>query len=436
MHVTQHLKNIYWWLFKDMRACKRFAVDPDSFFIRLPRKTPTMFFDVYIRAGALSEPRTQAGIGHILEHYLAALIDQQLPHNVDHGAKINDDDIVFYLESDDQASLVDAAESLLRTLRNPDFSRDDVFAYEKQSILNELEEEKNDVRSKLERLVEQTRYTDEPDQRSFVDHLPSMRGLSLTDIERYHARIVTKDTVKTFYSATHQNTKVQQMTKDALHALPLPSGHVAFPKPNYSDLCVVLEDSPDLAGVYAALTFPSLSRTTSLHDRLTFDLLLALLRDTSHVGLRQLTRTQGIYDLEIIQKQGIYNGYIALQSHLSTDQLIHWTRTVLEFLRHLKSNGPERDAFRKVKRTWLADMVVYWRSNQGRFAVLTEHITDAGDHDIAFVKDARAIALALNEDDILDMAQTIFDGKRSNMVCLGKTARQSSETELRQLLLG
>lgn len=422
MRLDTFITATYWFL-KDLRIFKRFNVKPDGYSLCLPKRARKIFVDIYIRAGALSEGKQQAGVGHLLEHYIAGLASKALPGDVEFGAKINDDDIVFYLAGDDLAVMQNAAKILLETVTHPDFSHQDLFDHEKMAILNELGEEKNGTGAALERLIEGTRYRDEPDRRSFVDHLSSTQDLSIRDIAQHHTYIMTADTLKIFVSASGSTRSVQAVIKDGLRGIALPKGVTHFPTPEYSDSLVVAQEAPSISGVYAAVSFPAPNRAGGLKDRLVLDLMLAFIRDPDYRGVRQRVRERGVYDFQIVHKQGLCNGYIAIRSYLSDGQELSWVRMVYEYFDWLGSVGPEEDLFKLVKERWIRDMIFYWRSNEGRFDVLSECLMDQARDCKSLARAAREMAVSLSIEDIRQMARRIFDTEKSNIVLLGRNAK-------------
>ncbi|MDE2021687.1 MAG: insulinase family protein [Patescibacteria group bacterium] len=424
MNFNKKLSDLYWY-FKDRKLVTNFNREPDCYFLYLPRYTEKTFVDIYIKAGALSEKEELVGIGHLLEHYISELVNKGLPDDVRFEARINDYYIVFYLESSDNKNLICAIEKFFETIANPDFSRQEIFDYEKKSIINELENEKNDTELKLERLIERTRYSDEPNRRSFVDHLPRLKYLKIEDIAAYHKKIFTKENLKVFVSSTKLNPRVCDVINDKLGQLNLPNGSVNFPKPAYSSFQVQISDEPDMSGNYVAMTFPSIGRSESLRDNMIFELMAEVMRDKERKGIRQKIREAGIYDFSVAYSQGIYNGYLSIQSHLNKEQVVPWVEMVSGMIRELKKGKLDLLLLKKTKKKRAGDMLVSWRNNEGRFNILTRFILDQ--KDIPSHKTVKKMIASVSESDIRAMAQKIFDKEKMNLIIFGETVVLNQE---------
>ncbi len=373
---------------------------------------------MYIKAGALAEKEEQAGVGHLLEHYLATLISKELPRGVIFDAKINDYYIVFYLESENEKILANFIQKFLAILANPDFSHQEIFDYEKKSIINELEKEKNSTELKLERLIEKTRYIDEPNGRSFVDHLQRLEDLKIEDIVAYHKNIFTKENVEIFVSATKSNSHMCTAISDSLLKLHLPEGFAVFPKPTYSDSQIQTYKESGLSGNYMVMTFPSISRSASLRDKIVFALMVEIIRDKDRKNFWQKIREAGIYDLKVTYSQGIYNGYLALQSHVSKEQIMLWLEIICSMIGELKDGKIDPLLFINTKNKWADDRLAFWRSNDGRFSILTQSILDQ--EEIPRCKTVEDIVASVNKQDISAMAQKTFDKGNINLILFGE----------------
>lgn len=430
MNFNEKLSDLYW-SFKDMRLVKNFNKKPNCYFLYLPKYTKKTFIDIYIKAGALSEKEEQAGIGHLLEHYISELAGKELSSDLKFSARINDYYIVFCLESNNDTDLICATEKFLEILVNPDFSRQEIFEYEKKSIINELGKEKNDPEMKLERLVEKTRYSDEPNKRSFVDHLSVLESLKIEDIFAYHKEIFTEESLEIFVSATKLSSKVCDTISNKLTKLHLPKGFIDFPKPVYSDFQIKISNESGISGDYAVITLPSINQSASLMDKIVFALMVEIIRDKESKWIRQKIRESGIYDHRVTYNQGLYNGYLAIQSYINKEQIIPWIETISDMVGELKSGKLDSSLFEKTKDKVISNMSTYWRNNDGRFDILTSSILDK--EEFPGYRAVKKMTMSVDENDIRAMAQRIFDMGKVNLVIFGEDAELDQEKLKRSL---
>jgi predicted Zn-dependent peptidase len=414
MRLREQISDLYWRI-KDTKTIRNFNKNPDSYFIYLPKDTRKTFIDIYIKAGAVTEKKEQAGIGHLLEHYIAGLINKKLGHSLEFGGKINDDYIVFYLEQDKDTWDADTAGSFLHTIFAPNFDDQELFDSEKRSIIGELSKEQNETGLRLERLVEETRYDDEPDKRSFVDHLPSVEKLTLEDVSEYHRQIFTKGNVKILISSSNPEKKIEDMLSERLSKMGLPEGEMYYPIPEYSDSVVRIVEDSNIRGQYVVMTFPSISKMAKLKEKIILSMMTDLLRDTD---VHSLIRGSGIYDLDISYSQGMHNGYFAIKSYLVNEQVVPWVHIVRDLIHNLKSGEPGRISFQKAKEAWVRANLRYWRSNQGRFDVLSGLILTQGEN--ISRREIYALVMSVSESDIQEMCQKIFAREKVNLVIYGE----------------
>jgi predicted Zn-dependent peptidase len=433
MTIRDRMSDRYW-AFKDAKVLEQFCDAPRCYFVYLPQRTRKTFVDIYLRAGALTEDKTRAGIGHLLEHYLAALASKKLPSEVAFNAKINDDDIVFSISAEDRSILHEATDTLVSTLLHPDFSHHEIFGYEKKSLIHEIEEERNETSMAFERLVERARYLDEPNGRSFVDHLGGLASISLAGISHYHQEIIAKDTMTVFVSGLRRDRKLERCIEREVHTLPASEPPIPFPEPEYSGRRVVAEKNA-VSGAYVSLSFPAYSRTAPLRDRFALNLLLTLINDPSQQGLQHALRKQGFYDFKTISKRGVRNGYIAFQTYVSDGKVLAWLEAVAGYIRAVTHSGPEATTFARLREQWTRDVIMDWRDNQSRFEIVSDCVLDQSSGCEHLTQKARARMCVLSADDIRHTAERIFDAEAVNLVILGEHTEHLAEDTLAQLLI-
>jgi predicted Zn-dependent peptidase len=424
MNLREKISNLYW-TFKDIKNISNFNKDPNCYFIRLPQRTEKIFLDIYIKAGALLEPKAQAGIGHILEHYISNLVKKELKNSSGFFARIGDNYINFGLELERNKDILSPINKVLDIIINPDFKNKNIFEYEKKSIEDELKQEQSNVELKFERLIVKTRYLDESNTRSFIDHLDKINDLSLENIANYHKKIITKNNVKIFISSSARNKKLENLITQKIKKINSSDESITYPKPEYSNIQMRIEEIKDINGNYIAMTFPSLNWSASLKDSIVLAIIVDIMRDKENNMAHQKTRETGIYNLDITYNQGVCNGYIMIKSFLSKDKASKWLEIVCNLIKKMKY---EEDLFllEKVKDKWTKSNLKYWRSNNGRFNILIDFVLNQ--KEIVTFREIEKLVKTIKISDIKQMAQKIFDKEKMNLVIYGDIEKKMTQS--------
>lgn len=404
---------------------RRIFIDPDCYLVSLPKRTARKMVSIRIRAGALSEQKERAGVGHVLEHYMAELMDETLPKGVALSAKTNDYDIVFTLSSENTQALADASAAAFALCAQPDFTRQDLFEKEKRLIINELEAEKDDADLTFERMIEKARYADEPNRRSFVDHIRTIEHLSLRDVADFHANAFTHENIKIFVAGARRNGALCTRLRNVLATTRFPSGKAHFPQPTYSSVSIATEVMPTFSGNYAAFTFLSPGRVSGLKARMTLAVLVAVMRGNENQRFLKELRAAGVYYFRVVHRQGLYNGYVALESYLDKTQISSWLDTIAGYISEIKATGPDAASLAKAKNECRRNTIERWQDNQGRLELISDFILDG--ENIPSMDEVERMIAGVTTMDVQALARTVFDAHYRNFVLWGKDAEHARE---------
>jgi len=430
MNLKEKIINLYWFI-KDKKLVVKSGEQPDFYFIYLPFNRGKIFVDVYIKAGALTEEKNQAGIGHLLEHYIAGQIKEKSNGQLVLEGKINDNHIIFSLTSNLKENLDEEINQFLEGIFAPDFSDENKFKYEKQSIVNETNIEQHNLYQTIGRIIDKIRYLDEPNGRSFVDHLSSLEKLTLEDIKKYHQKIFSNSNLKIFLSGHNVNKKIINLIKEKSPITLLSKKYITFPDPQYSSFSTQNQIEPGIDGYYTCLTFPGLNQKSTRKERLVLSLLVDIITSFDKNGLYKQVREVGIYDLSTDFHVGIKNGFFWIRSYLTDGQFTSWLKIISDSLNKFKRGEIDQAIIDLIKKHWLIDGLNYWRSNDGRFDRLSNLIIE-GD-EIQSWSDVEKIIQSIQVDDLAKVAQKIFDRSRANLIIYGEESKLDQK-EIEKLL--
>ncbi|KKS89755.1 MAG: hypothetical protein UV64_C0001G0014 [Parcubacteria group bacterium GW2011_GWC1_43_11b] len=363
------------WKFKDWQIVKKINDQPEINFIYLPFNRGKIYVDFYIKIGALTESKDQAGIGHLLEHYIANQIKEKENVHLDISARINDNYIIFTLSPNLKDDFKLEIEHFISTILSPDFSQSEMFEYERQSIINETNIEQHNLIQTINRLIEKSRYVDEPNSRSFVDHLQTLSQLNMADLEKYHQEFFLSKNLRIFISCHHWKKELIKLIKDKISIKKISKKVAVFPEPKYSEFRIIIKENQEINGHYSILTFPGLNIKANRKERIILSILVKTLSSFSKNSAYDRIRKKGIYDFYVENWIGIKKGDFAIRSYLSPIQLMEWLKLVPQFLREMKKGEIEQSILDTIKKNWLVDGLNNWRSNN-RFDYLSGFILD------------------------------------------------------------
>lgn len=170
--LRDRLLEIFWKI-RDRNFLVQINQDPPVYFIKLPSWSKSTFLDVYIKSGALYEKSQDFGIGHLLEHYLCGLIKEEIDDNPENDGRIDNEVTIFNISSKDNKVDLPRIKIFLGKIISPNFDREDIFDYERSSILNELNVEQQSLENDFQRQFLRERFvvSDTFYGKVFADHL-------------------------------------------------------------------------------------------------------------------------------------------------------------------------------------------------------------------------------------------------------------------------
>ena len=165
------------------------------YFINLSQKTTEVYFRIFTKAGRLSEPFEQQGMGHLLDHYINGKIFQKY-FNLETNAHIDSSNLWFSLNTEKKKALKDI-KKFMNMVVNPDFDDKELLGFEKQTLINEMRVEEVVVYNNLfEKVLESTFL--ENNYRSIYSEISKISSYSLEDLKNYHQNIIGKQGVIVF----------------------------------------------------------------------------------------------------------------------------------------------------------------------------------------------------------------------------------------------
>lgn len=423
MNFREKIIDIWWWI-KDQRIAQKITDNPEVYFIYLPSDHKKTFIDFYIKAGALTENKEEMGLGHLLEHYLSRVLKSKYFNQFEVDGIINDDYLFFTLKVD-RKQKEKAFINFIDEIIIPNFIDEKIFISEKQAIENELMAEKQNLEKTFARLIRKTRYIDEPNNRSFVDHLEILPKLKLKNLTDYYQKTFFRKNIKIFISDYQRDRRMEKIVIDRLKFLPDSGQQKDFPAPRYSDTRIIIEEKKEMNGQYVALSFPLGSAFNNYKDRLRISVLIEYLIDGSQeIGFSQ-AREKGIYSFNCFYNYGIKNGYWGIKSYLTNEQLKLWLEITSKSLNEIKAGNINHQSLEKIKEEGLMDSKRIWRSNNGRFNYISRTILDYGR--IINNKETALIIKETTTNHLVKLAENIFDFSKINLIIYGQKPKLSQE---------
>ena len=406
-----------YWAIKDRRPHRQFGEAPRLCVVNLPRPSPRWGIEVYSRLGWLAETDQEFGALHLLEHYLAGSIREVVTHPAHTNGHVGMDRMGFEADfhRDQAASLV---ETYLDGLFRPKWHRQDLLAYERDSILNEMNVKTHDLEYAIFRAVTKQRFA--PGSRygrASVESLDSTLALSLDDIVNTYKRWRESPLVVFLWGHQLPATLVDRVRR-YLEACELkPWQKTTWPAVDYSTKQIELRPDPSIRGVYISLSFPA-----GTHQDPDRDLLaqrrLGQFITSNHPksGFRRL-REQGIYFFRYEAARFGDAGFWIFHSYCTCEQLPKTLGAIAEVWREVKKNSVPEGYLLDLKKESHFAIEREWYHNDSRYDWIVSDVLE--NEPIKTIAQEKAVVNSVTSQVISEVANRTLDSTKLNLTLTG-----------------
>jgi predicted Zn-dependent peptidase len=408
-----------------MRYLQKIIDRPETYLVYLPQKTKNVYIDVFVRTGRLHEPDEQVGIGHVMDHYVNGSLYAKYLDRLNTNAWISQEHLHFHLSTNESQALRDAAR-FLDTVFGPKFTNDELFMFERQSIVNELKSEFASVGSRQAQLVAENRFVaSSPYARSVLTEADNVLRITLKDLENYHRQFFVRGNITVFIAAHKPRRSFVSKVFHLVKSYDLAEGEgTPYPANRYSGFRVASYPDHDVAGQqYVSLSFPGLSYENSVEERIALNLFCRVLTGMSRHSIFSPLRRSGIYAIDYSNIYYCHFGLVSFSAAIPPTRLKQFVGILSRALHTFKVTPLSRN-FLQIRLKGVRERTRNaWKNNNDLYNWIMEYILDEGS-----VRTPKEVFASLNKitpEFIQALAGRVFQKNQANLVISGEKPTES-----------
>ncbi len=406
-----------------MRYLQKLLDKPAVYLIYLPERSKNVSVDIFVGTGRLHEKDAQVGIGHLLDHYINGSLYSRYLDRLTTNAWVGQENLHFHLSTTTPDALKDARRFLNGVFR-PEFSNEELFRFERQSIINEMRTDYASAQIRQAQLVAQCRFVPgAPYGRPTYGEADSVGGIELPDLAEHHQRYFTGENTTIFIAAYKPDRAVM---KDLFHLLKdyvLPSGSKPpYPAHPYSAFKITTNPESDIAGQqYVSLSFPGLSYEHSVEERIALNLFCRTFTGLSRHSVFHALRKAGIYAVDYHNIYYCHFGLVSFWATIPPARLEQFVEVLSQKLVECKTELIS-ESFLNTRLKGVRERTRNaWKNNSDLYNWLMEYILDEGE--VRTPKEVFASLKKITPEFMRSQAQKIFVRDRANLVVSGEVGQ-------------
>ncbi len=410
-----------------MRYLQKLVDRPDLYLVYLPQATKNIYVDIFVKTGRLHESDNKIGIGHLMDHYINGSLYSKYLDRINSNAWISQEHLHFHLNT----SHKDAEKDIKRFLAEvftPKFNNEELFMFERQSIVNEIRSEFASSSSRQFQLLAEHRFLPgSPYRRSTFLEAENVTSLEISDLIDVHRENFVKGNMVIFIAA---NKPPRSLIKNLFHQvkeLKLPDGDgPSYPTHKYSGFKVVAEPENDVAGQqYVSLSWPGLSYENSVEERIALNLFCRILTGLSRHSVFGPLRRCGIYAIDYHNIYYCHFGLVAFWATIPPQRLNQYLEVLTRAIKSFKEK-PLSESFLQARLKGVRERTRNaWQNNNDLYNWLMEYILDEGS--IRTPKEVFASLKNITPAFFQQVVTKVFDPSTINLVISGEKPSLSDE---------
>jgi len=417
-----------------MRYLQKILDRPDVYLVYLPQKTKNVYVDVFVKTGRLHEPDDKVGVGHLMDHYINGILYAKYLDRLNTNAWISQEHLHFHLSTASNYVTRDM-KRFLDVVFGPKFTNEELFLFERQSIVNEMKNDYAAVGNRQFQLLTEHRFTPgSPYARSTHLEAENVSRLTLEDLHRHHQRHFVRGNVVIFIAAHKPQRKTTNELFHLLKKLDIPEGESPpYPTNAQSGFKIVTEPEADVAGQqYVSLSFPGLSYEYSVEERISLNLFCRIFTGLSRHSVFSPLRRAGIYAIDYHNIYYCRFGLVAFWATIPPQRLEQFLEVLSASLRSFKEK-PLSATFLNSRLKGVRERTRNaWRNNNDLYNWIMEYILDEGE--IRTPKEVFACLKNITPEYLQQLICRVFVREKANLVISGQVPsvnRQTLESWLR-----
>ncbi len=409
---------------------KRILKNPEIIFIKLPYKTETIYFNIFIKDVIFLESEKEIGLSHFWEHYILTLIRDKFKDAFYSNGKVGISYLEFIFEFRSQSDYKYLQE-ILSIIFNPVALEESIFQREKRVILDEIENKSTDTERKLFILSQQS-FFENPRRLKYPVYgtIEKVKDYNVNQLLNFWKKILNPRLIKIFIGSDTLSSKLE---KDILHFFSkINFTNKELPKINfkYASSRIVIEDWQFDKKLNVVLGFPGASIAAPLKRRYAENALCRVLIKSSEYGVFDDFRNLGIYSFDWGIFRTHYSGIISFWIKCSKENIY---KVLTVFLQKLFAFRNLKIPVSHIQRQYdLESLKDHWKSNSKFYDWVVDDLIN--ENKVTSPKQIISIIKSLNSQDIQKVARSL-NFKNLYSIILGNHATKLiDKQQLRNLI--
>ena len=399
---------------------KRILKYPEVVFIKLPHKTETIYFNIFIKDIIFLESEKEIGFSHFWEHYLLTLIRNKFKDAFYSNGGVGISGLEFFFEFSTLSDFKYFKE-ILSIIFKPIFIEESVFQKEKRVILDEIENESTNTERKLLILSQQSFFAN-PGRLKYPAYgtIEKVKNYNVTHLLNFWKKILNPRLIKIFIGSY---TLPPDLEKDTFYFFSnIKFFNEELPQINfkYAKTKIVIEDWQFDKKLNVVLNFPGSNVLAPLKKRYSESALCRVLMRSSEYGIFDDLRNLGIYSFDWSLFKTSYFGAISFRIKCDKENIYKALSVLLQKLlafRNLKMPSA------KIQSQYNLDVLRdSWKTNTKFYNWIVDDLIDT--NRVFSPQKIISTIKSLNSQDIQRVARSL-NFKRLSLIILGQNAPQS-----------
>ncbi|MFH1461357.1 MAG: hypothetical protein ABIF12_00200 [bacterium] len=415
---------------------KKISSNPDFYYFPFSKKTKDIFLEINLKTGSAQETAQEAGLGHLLEHYLiGSLSKNKKSETLEYDGEVFKEQTNYCLKSSKKKILIDS-DYFFNAILNPDFSNKKTFISEKDSVLNELSGKINSSDEQGYKIIFKERFLNDCQYaRIKTEEYKNIKDKKIKDIEDYYKKYFIKSNILITLSGYNLDKKIINEISKSIKKYNISSGKIKFEQQNcqVSRFKIVsVKNNIIKKDIAVLLTFSFLgSKKLKPWQKIAQDAVCEML-SSSRMGIFDDLRNAGIYKLDYENFIWKNNGIIIFATILPKNKIKAFLNIFVKKIKEIKSGLILSKNLKKILSKYKNTAKKSFNDNSQRLDWLTYDIITYGKI-IPIEEDLKNLK-KINIVFIKNLANNLFAKNKLNLILIGKNLKNINKKEIDKIL--
>lgn len=397
---------------------KRIFKNPEVVFVKLPYKTETIYFNIFIKDIIFLESEKDIGLAHFWEHCLLTIIHNKFRDAFNINGNVGISGLEFFFEFQSQSDYKYIKE-ILSIIFTPISFEESIFNREKRVILDEIENSSSNTLRKLF-ILSLRSFFENPGRLNYPIYGTSekVKSYSFEQFLNFWKKIINSNKlIKIFIGSYYLSSNLEKDLSNFFSNLKFSNEKLPQIKFKYSKTNIVIENWQFDQKLNVVLNFPGENVGAPLKNKYAESALCRLITKSFEYGIFDDLRNLGVYSFDWMIFRTFYFGIISFKIKCNKENIYEAVRILIKkILAFKKSKIPFKNIQNQFDLEYLKNS---WKTNSKFFNWVVEDLIDIN----RVFSPQRVISTikSLTSRDIKKTAQR-FNFKNASLIIIGNNA--------------